>query len=197
VTTEPLDALLDKLSCGDTAAAEEVFRTYEPYLRMVVRRQLPPDLRAKFDSVDVVQSVWVHLLHGFRAAGWRFADRQHLRAFLIRLTRHRFIDKLRHHRAALAREESLVGPGVAEALVCDEPTPADVLQAEELWQELLELCPPAHQEVLRLKREGIGTGEIAARTGLHEGSVRRILHTLAQRLDRRRESESRPDGREP
>ena len=55
----PLEGLLDKLCSGDAAAAEEVFRAYEPYLRMVVRRQLPAQLRSKFDSSDIVQSVMI------------------------------------------------------------------------------------------------------------------------------------------
>jgi RNA polymerase sigma-70 factor (ECF subfamily) len=44
------------------------------------------------------------------------------------------------------------------------------------------LCPPAHRELLRLKRQGYALAEIASRTGLHEGSVRRILYELARRL---------------
>jgi RNA polymerase sigma-70 factor (ECF subfamily) len=184
VTPEPLDALLEKLTAGDAAAAEQVFRAYEPYLRMVVRRQLSPELRAKFDSLDVIQSVWVHLLRGFREAGKRFADVAHLRAFLVQLTRHRFIDRLRRHRRALECERPLAEGGLEEVLFADEPQPDDVLQADELWEQLLELCPPAHQEVLRLKREGALTAEIAARTGLHEGSVRRILNALERRLAR-------------
>src|SRR5436309_15523401 len=95
---EPLDALLVKLNSGDDEAAEQVFRTYEPYLRMVVRRHLSSDLRAKFDSMDVVQSVWIHVLKGFREAGWCFPDAARLRAFLVQLTRHRFIDQLRRRR---------------------------------------------------------------------------------------------------
>ena len=77
MNVEPLDRLLDQLNGGDAAAAEQVFRTYEPYLRMMVRRQLRPPLRAKFDSMDVVQSVWADVLEGMRdrAAGWHFADR--------------------------------------------------------------------------------------------------------------------------
>lgn len=188
---EPLDALLEKLTSGDDAAAEQVYRSYEPYLRMVVRRQLSPDLRAKFDSMDVVQSVWVHMLKGFREAGWRFADTTHLRAFLIRLTRHRFIDRLRRHRGELERGQSLADGDIDEALLADDPQPADILQADELWEQLLELCPPAHREVLRLKREGALTAEVAARTGLHEGSVRRILGTLSRRLARRQGEASR------
>ena len=64
MSTDALDNLLGKLSSGDDAAAEEVFRTYEPYLRVIVRRMLPPPMRSKFDSVDVVQSVWADVLRG-------------------------------------------------------------------------------------------------------------------------------------
>jgi RNA polymerase sigma-70 factor (ECF subfamily) len=190
VSAEPLDALLEKLTSGDAAAAEQVFRTYEPVLRLVVRRRLSPQMRAKFDSRDIVQSVWVHMLKRFRDAGCRFADLAHFRAFLVQLTRHRFIDRLRRHRLALEHEQPLEGVGFEEVLPAEGPEPGEVLQADELWEQLLELCPPAHREVLRLKREGALTGEVAARTGLNEGSVRRILNALYKRLARRREEES-------
>src|SRR5204862_2841589 len=81
MTADPLDGLLDKLCTGDADAARQVFLAYEPYLRMVVRRQLPDRLRAKFDSTDIVQSIWTDVLEGFRRAGWRFSDANHLRAF--------------------------------------------------------------------------------------------------------------------
>jgi RNA polymerase sigma-70 factor (ECF subfamily) len=185
VNDEPLDAILEKLTSGDADAAEQVFRRYEPYLRMVVRRQLSPELRAKFDSMDVVQSVWVHMLRGFREAGKRFTDAAHLRAFLVQLTRHRLIDRLRRCRPSLGRERPLAAEPGEESFVAGGPQPLESLQAEELWEQLLDLCPPAHHEILRLKREGALTGEVASRTGLNEGSVRRILRALAGRLERR------------
>jgi DNA-binding IclR family transcriptional regulator len=43
-------------------------------------------------------------------------------------------------------------------------------------------CPPAHLEVLNLKRQGCSLDEIAAQTGFHKSSVRRILYELARRL---------------
>jgi RNA polymerase sigma-70 factor (ECF subfamily) len=185
MSASPLDTLLEQLTRGDAEAAAKVFVTYEPYLRMVVRRHLSPGLRAKFDSVDIVQSVWADVLRGFREAGWRFADAAHLRAFLVRLTHDRFIDRLRQHRRAVERERSLAESKWEEMLVAQDPQPSEFVRADELWQEMLDLCPPEHREVLRLKREGIVTPEIAARVGLHEGSVRRILCSLARRLARR------------
>jgi RNA polymerase sigma-70 factor (ECF subfamily) len=177
-----VDALLDRLCDGDSEAAERVFLSYEPYLRMVVRRQLPARMRAKFDSTDVVQSVWTDVIEGLRRGGWHFADANHLRAFLVKLTRNRFIDRVRYHRNALEHERP-VGTSEAEQLPSSvQPRPSEVVQAEDLWQQMLALCPPAHHDLLRLKREGCSLDEIAAHTGLHKSSVRRILYDLARRL---------------
>jgi RNA polymerase sigma-70 factor (ECF subfamily) len=181
--TEPLDRLLEPLNRGDMAAAEQVFREYEPYLRMLVRRPLRPAHRAKFDSMDIVQSVWADVVEGLRdaGAGWHFSDRVHLQAFLARLARHRFLDRCRKHRKALALEEPLTDASPAGAIAAHEPRPSEVARHNEVWDRMLALCPPAHHDLLRWKRQGLGLAEIAARTGLHESSVRRILYELARR----------------
>lgn len=176
-----LDQLLEQLNSGDEAAAEQVFREYEPYLRHLVRRQLRPAHRAKFDTMDVVQSVWADVVEGLRDSGWHFRDRDQLRGFLARLARNRFLDRCRKHGTALRREEPLTGALTAEALASAEPRPSQVAQHNEMWDRMLALCPPTHHELLRLKRQGLPLGEIAARTGLHESSVRRILYDLAKR----------------
>jgi RNA polymerase sigma-70 factor (ECF subfamily) len=190
MSADPLDALLDRLNAGDAEAAAQVFVACEPYLRMVVRRRLPARLRAKFDSVDVVQSVWADLLDGFRSAGWRFADADHLRAFLVRVTRNRFIDRLRQLRRPLEHEQPLYESDERESAVAPDPRPSEVAQAADLWQQLLALCPEGHREVLRLKREGLPLDEVARRTGLHPSSVRRILYDLARRLAEHRKAET-------
>ena len=182
MTHEPLDSLLEKLCSGDPAAAESVFRTFEPYLRMVVRKKLPARLRAKFDSMDIVQSVWADLLCGFREAGWRFPDEAHLRAFLVKLTRHRFIDRVRRHRTSIARERPLGELSQADEPRSRLPSPSELVLADELGQRMLALCPPAHREIIRLRLRGIPVAEIAIRTGLHVGSVHRLLHDLACRV---------------
>jgi RNA polymerase sigma-70 factor (ECF subfamily) len=185
------DSLLVKLASGDDAAAEQVFRTYEPYLRIIVRRQLSAALRARFDSLDVVQSVWADLVRGFRESRWHFPDARRFRAFLIKMTRNRFLDRVRRYQQALAHEQPLPEGNGQELAADSQPGPSEVVQAQELWERMLQLCPPAHRELLRLKREGLSLEEIAARTGLHPGSIRRILYDLARRLASRTPASSR------
>ena len=60
--------------------------------------------------------------------------------------------------------------------------PSQWAQADELWDQMVAACPPAHLEVLKLKRQGCSLDEIAAQTGFHKSSVRRILYELARRM---------------
>jgi RNA polymerase sigma-70 factor (ECF subfamily) len=192
---EPLDSLLEQLGGGDAEAVERVFRDYEPYLRMIVRRRLTPPLRSKFDSMDVVQSVWADVLRGLREDGCRFQDREHLKAYLARSTYNRFIDYYRHHRRALERERSLAEGGPSGSPTSHQPRPSELAQADDLWDSLVKICPPDHRELLDLKRQGLSLAEIAARTGLHPGSVRRILYDLARRISEKERASPAP-GRE-
>jgi RNA polymerase sigma-70 factor (ECF subfamily) len=178
MSPDPLQVLLEQLSQGDTKAAEQIFLTYEPYLRKVVRRLLPDQLRARFDSIDVVQSVWTDLLGRVGDADWRFPDAAHLQAFLVKVTRNRFLDRVRQHQASLNRERAVPEKGQP----APQPRPSEIVQADELWDRMLKLCPPAHRDVLHLKRQGLSLVEIAAKTGLHQDSVRRILRTLAKQM---------------
>src|SRR5688500_2114745 len=179
---DSLDELLDKLNDGDPAAAERAFVAYEPYLRKVVRRLLPAAMRPKFDSADVVQSVCGDVLTAFRNGGMRFASVAQLRAFLVRATRNRFIDRVRQNQTAVRREQRLgdTQPGALPRSA--QPRPSESAAAAELWDRLLALCPPEHHRVLAMRRAGASAGEIAAHVGMHEGSVRRVLRDLSLRL---------------
>jgi RNA polymerase sigma-70 factor (ECF subfamily) len=175
-----IDELLRRLGSGDESAAAEVFRAYEPYLRRVVRRRMPAQAQSRFDSGDVLQSVWADLLPGLREARWRFADAGHLRAFLIRVVQNRLYDRSRRALRQINREEPLASlPTEPPATL---PRPSEHAQAAAIWERLLASCPPEHHEVLRLRRAGLTFQEIADTVGMHEGSVRRIVRELARRV---------------
>lgn len=179
---DTLEDLVEQLASGDEAAIERAFVAYEPYLRMVVRRQLPVSLRAKFDSIDIVQSVWVHVLDGFRQSGWRFTNTAQLRAFLVRVTQNRFLDRVRQQQRRRRHEQTLPETAWESLASARQPEPGEEAQATELWEHMLAECPRPHRTLLELKRQGLSLAEIAARTGLHESSVRRILYALARKL---------------
>ncbi|HEX3152049.1 MAG TPA: sigma-70 family RNA polymerase sigma factor [Gemmataceae bacterium] len=182
----PADALIERLARGDIQAAGTLFDTYAPYLRALVRRQLSDQLRSKFDSTDVVQSVWVQVIRRLSQEGWSVEDEARLRALLATIARRRLLTRVRQLTPDVAAERS----PAAEAEAVDDSRnerASEIVQAQELWDTMLELCPPEHHPVLMLRREGLPLTEIAARTGLHEGSVRRILRRLARELALRAE----------
>src|SRR5262245_48738766 len=143
---KPLEQLLAQLCAGDRSAAGEVFTAFEPYLRRAVRRQLPPLLRAKLDSADVLQSVWTDLVRSFREAGCRFVDVDHLRGFLFVATRNRLIDRIRQHERVVNVEKPLGERQPAS----QQPRPSELLVANDLWERILSRCPPEHRAILLL-----------------------------------------------
>jgi RNA polymerase sigma factor (sigma-70 family) len=181
MSTEPLEHLLERLRQGDPLAAQQLVSVFEPGLRLAIHRSLPDRVRSRFDSVDVVQSVWVHVLPGLRAGVWDFPGQAHLQAFLVKVARRRLISRIRRHLSSAEREQS-AGVDLDALPAPQQPRPSEVVQAAELWEKMLALCPPSHHQLLRLRQQGLPLEEIARRTGLHEGSVRRILRQLARRL---------------
>src|SRR6516162_10233145 len=98
MSDDSLDYWIGRWNDGDAEAVQRVLVAYEPYLRIAVRRRLGRRLRTKLDSVDVVQSVFVSVLDGFRDAHWRFAGRSQVLAFLRRIAWRRLADRYQQHR---------------------------------------------------------------------------------------------------
>jgi hypothetical protein len=69
-----LDAMLLRLNAGDELAVKQLFVAYEPFMRMVIHRRISGSLRAKFDSADIVQSVWADFVDGLHQSKWTFAN---------------------------------------------------------------------------------------------------------------------------
>ena len=95
---------------------------------------------------------------------------------MAKVIRRRLIDRFRSARSSQEREHDVA------TRHRPEPRPSETAQAGELWERMLSLCPPQHRTLLLLKQQGMGLDDIAARTGLHPGSVRRVLYDLARRL---------------
>jgi RNA polymerase sigma factor (sigma-70 family) len=175
-----LSSLLVRLNEGDASAAEQVFIRFEPYLKLIVSRQMSGAIQSKFNSSDIVQSIWADLLHGFRDGKWQFSDARHLQAFLTKVTKNRFLDRVRQQKSSLQLEEPLNWVDSNVAIQDPGPRPSQEVRAIELWGEISKTCNQHQRQVLELKRQGKSLQEIATETGLHASSVRRILYDLAR-----------------
>jgi RNA polymerase sigma factor (sigma-70 family) len=180
MTDDSIERLIDRLRAGDEAAAGELYRAFEPFLRGLVRRRMPGQARSRFDSIDVVQSAWASLLDGLREDRWKFTDAGHVRAFLARVVLCRLYDRGRTAILQAGREEPLAGVG--PTLPAPDPRPSEQVRAAAAWDTLLAACPPEHRSIVYLRRDGHSCEEIGERTGLHPGSIRRILRQLARRV---------------
>lgn len=181
-TSDPLRELLESLNGDDPRRARQALEKYEPYLRMVIRRHLRGPLRSKIDSMDVVQSIWVYLCREDRPGHWRFNDVGELRRFLARVARNRLIDYGRRHRRSLEAVRPLELVPARDLPRHTGPRASQVVVGDEMRDRLLMACAPAHRDIIRMKLDGRLLGEIAQATGLHEGSVRRVLYAFAKRF---------------
>src|SRR5207248_10751816 len=99
----------------------------------------------------------------------RFRDAEHLRAFVMRVVLFRLYDRAGAALGQLRHEVPLRDPGPGRP--GGESRPSEHAVADEVWQQLLAACPPEHLAVLHARRAGETCEQIAARTGLHAGSV--------------------------
>jgi RNA polymerase sigma-70 factor (ECF subfamily) len=186
MTALPGDDLPGPPGADEAESLDQLVAAYAPYLRAIVRRQLSDRLRAKIDSVDVVQSVWVQVLRRLGEDGWRVNDHDHLRALLVTIARRRLVSRARQLGRGGETDRS-ADEECVDVSDARHPSPSEVAQANDLWAKMLSLTPPDHHQVLLLRRDGLPLAEIAVRTGLHEGSIRRILRRLSRELALRAE----------
>lgn len=178
---------------GDQRALEELLQSFETDVRLMVRVRLPKALRAQFDSMDFVQSVWTSLFVNPEREEVDFANAGHFRKFLAGVVtnkvNYQYRRRTQSKKYELAREEPLyVRRGDHDQpreVPASDPTASQEVQATERMAQLAAGRSPAEAEALELRRRGLTFDDIAARTGLNERTVRRLIDGLRDHLEAR------------
>jgi RNA polymerase sigma factor (sigma-70 family) len=111
-------------------------------------------------------------------------DTDNLIGFLARAARNKVIDEYRRassRKQDKRREESMWEGTEPRELADLSETPIEVAEASEALSRLRDLLPEDRRTVLDLKAEGLSTAEIAARVGLSERTIRRVIEDLRRR----------------
>ena len=176
--------LMDRLQAGDPAAVAELYERYGGVVREAVRRRLPDRLRKEYDSLDFAQDVWASFCRLPRGR-YQFPSPTAFGQFLTRVAYNKVIDICRQRFQSQARdinrEQQVVRPergGYLPAVslaVSREPSPSQLMMADERWEAIAAALPPHYVAVVERIREGYTHQEIAGMVGITDRTVRRIV----------------------
>ncbi|NUP80130.1 MAG: RNA polymerase sigma-70 factor [Nonomuraea sp.] len=141
------------------------------------------------DAEDVLQETWLR---------WMKVDLEQVhdqRAYLVRITTRRSLDRLR---VLKRRKEAYVGPWLPEPLLTTPDVAEDVELAESVsmaFMLVLETLSPTERAVFVLREAfDVGYDEIADAVGKSPVAVRQIAHRARRHVEARRPREVVPAG---
>jgi RNA polymerase sigma-70 factor (ECF subfamily) len=188
-----LGPLLERCRAGDGAALNALLEKIRPYVRLLVRPRLGPDLCRKLDASDLVQESLLRIYRGF--GQFDGAGVPQLLAWVGQIVGNVVVTSERHHGADkrdLRREvhgEELLARWLAGGSGPDERAQRDE-QAARL-AAALERLPEVYREVIQARFfDGVPFADLAARLGRSAGAVRVLCLRAVERLRREMETPS-------
>ncbi len=179
--------LLKEIQEGSEESTRKFLDRFKGHILRVIRRRLDPKLRSKFDSEDFLQDVWATFFVN-PPEPKRFGSVEELFAYLTKLARNKVAEKARQRfrrgKYNVNRERSLSGSAAlaAHRVAGPEPTPSEVVVAEEQYTGLRAAQAPAQRDIITLLREGRTHEEIAQLLNVHPKNVQRVVRGLRRRL---------------
>ena len=178
--------LLEQSRSGSTEASQRLWELYSIVVRRAVRRRLPRQLRTIFDSEDFTQQVWASFFQG-QCRMPEIDTPAQLVAYLQQMAHNKVVDECRRRLGGVLRNESrrqILSSSMFANLQPkkEHATPSEVAMNRELLEQIHTKLPDVHRRIVEMRSNGLTYLEIASATGMHEGSVRRIMSNLYRHL---------------
>jgi RNA polymerase sigma-70 factor (ECF subfamily) len=181
---EAFSTLLEQARSGQSSAATELVRRYEPELRRFVRVRLTDArLRRFIDSVDICQSILGRFFTGFFAGKYQIQGPDQLIALLLRMARNELCDQLRRQRAA-RRGGRGVQPSASyppEDLADSDASPSEQVAATEWVKEVLQGLTAQERLIVQRRMAGTGWAELARELQTNAEVLRKRFTRAMQR----------------
>lgn len=189
--------LIKNVHEGSAEAFHSVIEQYGSHVYRAVRRRLDRRMRSKFDSGDFVQAVWASFFEKRQQLG-TFDEPAKLIGFLIQVASNKVVDefrrRLRSQRYDVRREQRIDEDwqridekgrpinGQRHPLAAKTPTPSAVAIVDEHMELLVRDQRTTCLQILELRTMGATFAEIAARIGVGEKTVQRVLKRMSRRI---------------
>jgi RNA polymerase sigma-70 factor (ECF subfamily) len=184
--------LVARWRAGDQQAATLLWQRYAQRLLALARRRLSRKLARHVDPEDVVQSAYRSFFTGARDERYVLQQSGDLWRLLVAITLHKLHHQVQRHTAgkrALALEYHF---GEESDLLrfpirtlAREPSPAEAVMLVDELEQVMRAFPPLQRQMIEMRLQGYGLGEIAVVTQRNERTVRRVLQRVERHLKQR------------
>lgn len=176
--------LVRRVREGESAAAAELVRLYEPEIRRVVRvRMTDPRLRRVVDSMDVCQSVLANFFLRASAGQFDLNQPDELIALLVAMVRNKVVDQARRMQAGKrdSRRVEAGGDSVFDRMAGDTQSPDRIVADREIVAEARRRLSPDERYLAEQRALGREWNELAEEL---KTSAEALRKKLTRALDR-------------
>ena len=177
-------SLVRRFQLGEQDAATALYRRYAERLEKLAVRNTGNDLAVRFDSEDVVQSVFRTFFRRVQGGAYNLPEGEELWRLLLVLALNKIRKLAAHHRAQKRSVKTTTSPGT-ELLQQLPGNHEDGLALESLKtviQEVLSDMTETQQQIVTLRIDGWQLSQIAKETRRSLRTVERVLQTFRSRL---------------
>lgn len=185
-------SLLRRFKSGEKDAATAIYVRYAKRLNALASKQTGTDLTSRFDSEDIVQSVFRTFFRRVEAGCYEVPPGEELWRLLLVISLHKVRDQAVYHRAQ-KRDVSKTLSIEDNDNPRSDLSPEDRIAYESLRlvvDELIHDLPESNRGIIELRIEGYDIGEIAEKTNRSKRTVERTLQQFRKRLRDSIEEES-------
>jgi RNA polymerase sigma-70 factor (ECF subfamily) len=184
--------LVAEARAGSSEALGRLLESCRPYLLMVARQEIGPDLQAKGSASDLVQDTFLEAKRDFRQ--FHGNTEEELLAWLRRLLLNNLANFSRSFRGAakreIGREVSLDGAAEVSETAAGASSLIRAGEQSELLRRAIDRLPDDYQTVIRLRYEkALSFDDIARQLQRTPNAVRKLW---ARAIDRLHEEMGRP-----
>jgi RNA polymerase sigma-70 factor (ECF subfamily) len=175
--------LMEKWRAGDEDAARRLYDCYVERLLALARRRLSHRLNSRLDPEDVVQSVFRTFFERVKEGRFHVEEKDDLCKLLVRITVHKTLRKVAVHTAAKRDLGQEMGQGKEaqeriQELLDHEPSPDEAAAFLDQLEHFFSSLRPQERQILELRMQGYNNDEIAAKLGIYDRKIRRVIERV-------------------
>jgi RNA polymerase sigma-70 factor (ECF subfamily) len=175
----PFQELIRRVRAGDSDAAAELVRRYEPHIRRVVRVRLDARLGRLLDSMDICQSVMASFFVRAALGQYELDTPEQLLKLLATMARNKLANQAARHQRQ--RRDNRRVTTANEDVPDSAPSPSQQIANKDLLQEARRRLGEEERQLLDLRGQGLEWNEIAAQLG---GSPEALRKKFTRGIDR-------------